>query len=128
MAERVIAKAVEAGNGEDVAKALRYRDEANAKGPAASVPKQQACSAASNRRKASLDDMTMHLCSRSSWLRTHGMTLQGRDEDSAIVIAIDQSLAKDGYNSQTEEYWDELRKRSASRLPEKFKNQRQPTP
>jgi hypothetical protein len=50
---------------------------------------------------------------------------QGRDEDSAIVIAIDQSLAKDGYNPQSEEYWDELRKRAARRLPEKFKPERQ---
>ena len=49
---------------------------------------------------------------------------QGRDEDSAVVIAIDQSLSKDGFNPQTEEYWDELRKRTARRLPEKFKNQK----
>jgi hypothetical protein len=33
-------------------------------------------------------------------------------------------LAKDGYNPQSEEYWDELRKRAARRLPEKFKNER----
>jgi hypothetical protein len=45
---------------------------------------------------------------------------QGRDEDSAIVLAIDQSMAKDGFNPQTAEYWSELRKRAAKRLPERF--------
>jgi hypothetical protein len=45
---------------------------------------------------------------------------QGRDEESAIVLAIDTALAKDGFNPQTEEYWDELRARSARRLPERF--------
>jgi hypothetical protein len=28
---------------------------------------------------------------------------QGRDEDSAVVIAIDQSLSKDGFNPQTDD-------------------------
>ena len=45
---------------------------------------------------------------------------QGRDEDSAIVIAIDQSLAKEGFNPQSADYWDELRRRASKRLPERF--------
>jgi len=45
---------------------------------------------------------------------------QGRDEDSAIVLAIDQGLMRDGYNPQSEDYWDELRTRAARRLPERF--------
>jgi len=44
---------------------------------------------------------------------------QGRDEDSAVVLAIDQALAKDGYDPKAEDYWMELRKRVARRLPEK---------
>ena len=115
MAEKVIAKAVEAGNGSDVAQAMRYRDQAMQK--AQQRPQAQG---------QSIDDMTMHYAkefmAENPWYDS-----QGRDEDSAIVIAIDQALAKDGFNSQTEEYWDELRKRTARRLPEKFKNQRQPT-
>ena len=42
MAERVIAKAVEAGNGEDVTKAMRFRDEAIAKVQQLAQYKQQA--------------------------------------------------------------------------------------
>jgi len=124
MAERVIAKAVEAGNGADVAQAMRYRDQAMQKAQQLQYAKQQA--AQQQRPQAQqIDDMTMHYAKEfmadNPWYDS-----QGRDEDSAIVIAIDQALAKDGFNPQTEEYWDELRKRTARRLPEKFKNQRQP--
>jgi hypothetical protein len=66
-----------------------------------------------------MDDLTMHYAKEfiadNPWYDA-----QGRDEDSSIVIAIDQTLAKDGFNPQTSEYWDELRKRAARRLPEKF--------
>ena len=124
MAERVIAKAVEAGNGKDVAQALKYRDQAMQKVQQLQYAKQQA--AQQRPQGQQLDDMTMHYANEfikdNPWYDS-----QGRDEDSAIVIAIDQSLAKDGYNPQSEEYWDELRKRAARRLPEKFKTERQST-
>ena len=126
MADRVIAKAVEAGNGADVAQALKYRDQAMQKVQQLQFAKNQAAQQRPAAPSPSLDDMTMHYAkefmAENPWYDS-----QGRDEDSAIVIAIDQSLAKDGYNPQSEEYWDELRKRTARRLPEKFKNQRQPT-
>jgi hypothetical protein len=68
-----------------------------------------------------VDDLTMHYAKEfiqdNPWYDA-----QGRDESSAIVLAIDQSLAKEGLNPQTEEYWDELRSRAARRLPEKFGN------
>ena len=125
MAERVIAKAVEAGNGADVAQAMRYRDQAMQKAQQLQYAKQQAAQQRPQPQGQQIDDMTMHYAkefmAENPWYDS-----QGRDEDSAIVIAIDQALAKDGFNSQTEEYWDELRKRTARRLPEKFKNQRQP--
>jgi hypothetical protein len=125
MAERVIAKAVEAGNGADVAQAMRYRDQAMQKAQQLQFAKQQAAQQRPQPQAQQIDDMTMHYAKEfmadNPWYDS-----QGRDEDSAIVIAIDQALAKDGFNSQTEEYWDELRKRTARRLPEKFKNQGQP--
>jgi hypothetical protein len=124
MAERVIAKAVEAGNGKDVAQAMRYRDQAMQKVQQLQYAKQQAAQQRPQPQGQQLDDMTMHYANEfikaNPWYDS-----QGRDEDSAIVIAIDQSLAKDGYNPQSEEYWDELRKRAARRLPEKFKPERQ---
>lgn len=123
LAERVIAKAVESGNGADVTQAMRYRDQAMQKAQQLQYAKQQAAQQRPQPQTQQIDDMTMHYAkefmAENPWYDS-----QGRDEDSAVVIAIDQSLAKDGFNSQTEEYWDELRKRTARRLPEKFKNQK----
>jgi hypothetical protein len=124
MAERVIAKAVEAGNGADVAQAMRYRDQAMQKAQQLHFAKQQAAQQRPQPATPSADDLTMHYAKEfmadNPWYDMHG-----RDENSAIVLAIDQSLAKDGFNPQSEDYWDELRKRAARRLPEKFKTQRE---
>ena len=124
MAERVIAKAVEAGNGADVTQAMRYRDQAMQKMQKLQYDKQMAAQNRPQPAGQTVDDMTLHhakqFMSDNPWYDS-----QGRDEDSAIVIAIDQSLSKDGYNPQSEEYWTELRKRTARRLPEKFKNTRE---
>lgn len=122
MADKVIAKAVEVGNGADVAQALKYRDQAMQKMQQLQFAKQQAAQQRPQAPTPALDEMTMHYAKEfmaaNPWYDS-----KGGDEDSAIVIAIDQSLAKDGYNPQTQEYWDELRKRSARRLPERFKTE-----
>lgn len=122
MAEKVIAKAVAAGNGEDVAQALKYRDAAQQKAQQLAWQKQQAAAQVAAQQKAAqtgIDEAVMRhaqeFLKENPWYDT-----QGRDEDSSIVLAIDQTLAKDGFNPQTPEYWDELRKRAAKRLPERF--------
>lgn len=121
MAERVIAKAVAAGNGEDVTQAMRYRDQALQKVQQLAFAKQHALSQRQQQapRADAMDDATMHYAkefiSDNPWY-----DVQGRDEDSAIVMAIDQALVREGYRSDTEEYWDELRERAARRLPERF--------
>lgn len=117
MAERVIAKAVENNNGNDVTKAMKYRDEAMNKAQQLNYNKQQAAQQVNT--APSVDDRTMHHARQfmedNPWYDSNG-----RDEDSAIVMAIDQSLSRDGYNPQTEEYWDELTNRASRRLPERF--------
>ena len=118
MAERVIARAVEAGNGEDVAQALKYRDEARERIMKLSMQKQQVESAPPVRQNT-FDDTVMHHAKQfmkdHPWYRA-----QADDEDSAIVTAIDKSLAREGFDPRTEDYWDELRRRTAKRLPERF--------
>ena len=117
MAERVIAKAVAAGNGEDVTQAMRYRDQALARIQLLNSQKNQF--AAQRPQPQQIDDITMtyakEFIAENPWYDA-----QGRDEDSAIVIAIDQSLSKDGYDPRSADYWDELRRRAARRLPERF--------
>lgn len=120
MADRVIAKAVAAGNGEDVTQAMRYRDQALAKIQQLNYQKMQFGN--QKPQPQQINEMTMHYAQEfikeNPWYDA-----QGRDEDSAIVIAIDQSLAKEGFNPQTEEYWEELRRRAAKRLPERFEGE-----
>jgi len=117
MADKVIAKAVEAGNGADVTQAMKYRDQALQRINQLQAHKQQAQSRPVQQPK--IDDMTMHYAQEfikeNPWYDS-----QGRNEDSAVVMAIDQSLARDGYDPRTEEYWAELRSRAAKRLPERF--------
>lgn len=116
MADRVIAKAIESGNGEDVTKAMRFRDQAIAKFNHLSQVKQQAQAPV---QRNTVDDATMaharEFLEDNSWYDP-----KGNDEDSAIVLAIDQALSKDGFDPKTEDYWDELRDRVARRLPEHF--------
>jgi hypothetical protein len=118
MAERVIAKAVEAGNGEDVAKAMRYRDEAIQKFNQLSYAQQQVQLRPAVQAPAPDDRMmskAREFLKENTWYDP-----QGRTEESAIVLAIDQALVKDGFDPTSDEYWDELKTRAARRLPERF--------
>jgi len=123
MAERVIAKAVAAGNGEDVTQAMRYRDQALARIQQLNAQKNQFAAQRPQPQGQQIDDITMtyakEFIADNPWYDD-----QGRDEDSAIVIAIDQSLSKDGYDPRSADYWDELRRRAARRLPERFDGQK----
>jgi hypothetical protein len=126
MAERVIAKAVEVGNGADVTQALKYRDEAIAKANQLAYAKNQA---AQQRpvapQEGGMDDRVM-LHAREFLDENKWYDPQGRNEDSAIVLAIDQGLVRDGFDPKTDQYWEELRARAARRLPERFKGEAKP--
>lgn len=122
MAERVIAKAVAAGNGDDVAQAMRYRDQAMQKAQQLAQAKQQALvqRPVNQPKNDGLDDVALHYAQQfikdNDWYDP-----TGRDEDSAIVLAIDQAILREGFKPDSEEYWDELRDRASRRLPERFK-------
>lgn len=117
MAEKVIAKAVEAGNGDDVAQAMRYRDAAIQRAQLLLAQKQQ--TSQQPPQQNGIDQEAMNHAKQ--FLQEHPWyDSQGRDEDSAIVLAIDQALAKENYDPRREDYWDELRDRVKRRLPERF--------
>lgn len=122
MADRVIAKAIEAGNGADAAQALKYRDEAISKMHQLSAVKQNAQNRPTT-AQPQMDEMTLHYAKqfidRNKWYDP-----SGADEDSAIVLAIDQTLVKEGYDPRSEDYWDELESRAARRIPDRFNTQR----
>lgn len=49
---------------------------------------------------------------------------QARDPDSRIVAAIDTKLSAEGYDPKSDEYWEELERRAATQLPNRFTNRR----
>ena len=125
-AEKIIARAVEAGNGEDVAQAMRYRDQAMSKAQQLNNYKHQQTQQVQAPRQPQVASEITHYAKEfmeeNTWYDP-----QGKDEDSAVVQAIDNKLAEEGYDPRTEEYWDELHDRVKRRLPEKFKAARKPT-
>ena len=126
MADKVIAKAVAAGNGDDVAQALKYRDQALQRAQQLAWQKQQAAQQAPAAQTA-VDDRAMAYA-REFMQENKWYDPQGRDEDSAIVLAIDQSMNRDGFDPRSEDYWVELRRRAAKRLPERFGSERKAAP
>lgn len=127
MAEQVIAKAVTAGNGEDVAKAIKYRDAAIQRATQLNAVKQNELHRQNTPVQPQVDSRVLSYA--QEFMKEHPWyDVQGRDEDSAVVLAIDSAMAKDGYDPKTEEYWDELRARVSRRLPDKVQKQESRAP
>ena len=116
-AERFLADAVSRGDGTEVAKALRYRDDALAQARQLDMAKRQATEA--DRQAPRIDPRIKEHA--DDWMGDNPWyDPKGRDEDSAIVLAIDETLAREGFRPETPEYWDELQDRVERRLPHKF--------
>ena len=114
-AELIIAKAVEAGNGDDVTQAMRIRDEANMRAAQLAQAQQQAEQYAQQAVTPRPDPRVADY--RSQWLDANPWYKpNSRDEDSAITTAIDNALAAEGWNPASEEYWHELTRRVAIRI------------
>lgn len=103
-AETIIAKATEAGNGEDVVAAMRIRDQAIAEAQQLAAAKQQFDHV---RQQPVANPQVVNYA--KEWLSANPWyDPQGRDRDSALTKAIDNELAREGYNPATREYWEEL--------------------
>jgi hypothetical protein len=117
MAERIMAKAIEQGQGEDVTKALQIRDAALERARQLKATKDQAEKAPAP--KAQKDPRVVAYA--KEWVDANSWyDPSGKDEDSAIVKVIDQRLAAEGYNPASEDYWVELDNRVARRLPHRY--------
>lgn len=136
LADQVIAKGVDNQSGEDVQKALAYRDQAQKKIAQLERQKQQANAQMQQQQQpqTQVDDRVIaraqEFIDENPWY-----DVNGGNEESSIVNAIDANLAKEGFDPATEEYWEELTERAARRLPEKFEDfveevgeQEEPTP
>lgn len=118
LAERIMAKAIEQGQGEDVTKALQIRDAALERARQFKAAKEQAEKPVETSRPQKDPRVAAYA---KEWVDSNSWyDPSGRDEDSAIVKVIDQRLAAEGYNPATEDYWIELDNRVARRLPHRY--------
>jgi hypothetical protein len=114
-AESIIARAVEAGNGDDVATAMRLRDEAQYEAQQLWQQKQQVEQARQQHANPGPDPRVVNYA--KEWMNANPWyDPSGRDEDSAITKVIDNQLAAEGYNPKDADYWHELTRRVAARI------------
>ncbi len=128
LAEEIFAKAISAKNGEDASKAMQYRDQARAAVAALQQRKAQEAYAMQQQAQAAAAPSPKQVQLAQEFIRDHAWyDPDGQDEDSAIVLAVDQALAREKMDPNTEEYWEELRERVRKRLPEKFEQRKERT-
>ena len=114
-AERIVARAVEAGNGDDVVTAMRMRDEAKERASQLLAAKQQVENAKAQSSQPTVNPMVANLA--NDWIKANPWyDPHGRDEDSAITKAIDNQLVREGFNPASYEYWQELTNRVSARI------------
>ena len=113
-AEDVYAKAIDAGEGKDAAEAQRIRDSLRDQRSYLQQWKQQGGSQVQAEPEVDprLVENVRDWHGRNQWF-----DFGRRDEDSAIAGAIDDMMVRDGFDPTTPEYYDELDKRIARRLP-----------
>jgi hypothetical protein len=114
-AEQIMARAVEAGNGDDVATALRLRDEANGRAHQLYQARQQVEQIRKQQAQPAVDPRVTSFA--QEWLTANPWyDPNGRDEDSRIAKAIDDGLVAQGYDPKQPDYWHELTRRVSSRI------------
>lgn len=118
-AERIEAAAIKANNGEDAVKARRIREEALAKARQLYDEKQQLSRTAPNNQPVpNLPPYAGHVkqfVEDKPWF-----SFNSADPDNAVVMALDNQVASEGYDPMSPEYWAELDRRVKERLPHKF--------
>lgn len=102
--------------------ALEARDQARDRHSALVSAKQGAQSAQTTRQKPSFDPVVVNLAKKFAddhkWY-----DIQGKDQDSKIVMSLDQQLIDEGFVPATPQYWQELRARTKRFLPHRFEGQ-----
>lgn len=114
-AEMIMAKAIEAGNGEDVAHALRIRDDAKVRAEQLNTYKQRVEEAAKQATAPRVDSRVQTYAQQ--WLAANPWyDANGGDEDSAITKAIDNAMGREGWDPTSPDYWHELTRRVSARI------------
>lgn len=126
-AELIIAKATEAGNGDDVVAAMRIRDQAISQAQQLSTAKQQFDTQRQQAQQPKVDPNVVNYAKQ--WMEANPWyDPTGRDRDSALTKAIDNELASEGYDPASREYWEELTGRVAEAFGEGEKKPKRRAP
>lgn len=126
-AEQIMARATEAGNGEDVVAAMRIRDEAMSRAQQLQYSKQQMAQVREQVAQPTGDPRVQSYA--QEWMQANPWyNPQGADDDSAIVNAIDAAMTAQGYDPTSRAYWEELTRRVAARVNEDGSDTRQSAP
>ena len=114
-AEVIMARAIEAGNGDDVTTAMRLRDEARDRANQLAAYKERVEAAAKQAVAPRVDPRVQSYAQQ--WLEANPWyDPSARDEDSAVTKAIDDKMVRDGWDPASPEYWHELTRRVAGRI------------
>ena len=115
-ATALMAKAMEAGNSEDFATAMDIRDSARDTVRSLQFTKQQTAAVRQQPQQPAADPRVDYYKNR--WISDNAdwYGKPGYEEDTEITKAIDQAVAREGYQPHTEDYWLELNRRLSNRL------------
>lgn len=120
--EIIIAKATEAGNGEDVVTAMRLREEAIARAQQLNYAKQQVAQVRQQPQQMAPQPgqpAPEVISFARQWMEANPWyDPTGASEESRITTQIDAQIVREGYNPATVEYWQELTKRVGKALGE----------
>lgn len=126
-AEAIMARATEAGNGEDVVAAMRIRDEAMSRAQQLQYSKQQMTQAREQQAQPTGDPRVQSYA--QEWMAANPWyNPRGGDDDSAVVNAIDAAMTAQGYDPTSRAYWEELTNRVAARVGDDGGETRQSAP
>jgi hypothetical protein len=119
-AEKIMAAAISANNGDDAVKAARLRDDARGRAISLNNQREQIKRAQSQPQPTlpTYLPMAQKFGQENDWF-----TWDTSNEDSKTVLEIDNEVAKDGYNPNTPAYWQELDRRVKDKLPHRYGKQ-----
>lgn len=122
LANQVIAQAIEKQDGSNITEALGHRD--NIRDNIRDLEEAKEYLTDEDNRRTSAPEMRLdprHVAHAQSFMVDNDWwDPLGRDEDSKAVLNIDAALVNEGFNPVSKDYWDELRQRVQSKLPQHF--------
>ena len=118
-AKQKIAEATSTGNGELLTSAQEMWFEARRQFEALEAVKKKAV-APQRQRTIQAPDPQLQRYANAWMAKNDWYDPQGGDADSRVALTIDQSLADEGFNPKSQEYWDELDNRLQKYLPHRY--------